>query len=389
METLTPADEREAAEMVRTTRAPFDIVGGATRCFGRPQRAGARLSTAKLGGVILHEAAEMTLRAGAGARMAELEARLAAAGLALPFEPMDPRPLFGTRGEPTVGGLVATALAGPRRLSAGGVRDNTLGVRIVNGRGEVLVAGERTTENATDRDLVKITCGALGALGLVTEATFKVIPRPRAEATVVIRRLDDAAAVAAMTRALQSPHGVSGAATIHAGMGREFPRTLLRVEGCEASVAQRAERLIARLAEFGAKHSLTGEDSQRMWRAIRDVAFLAEPAERAVWRASLKAPEAPAALAALGPLARASLMDLGGGLVWFSTDPTPDAAAAARAALGRFACRVELIRADAALRANVAVFPPLTQALARRARAVKQSFDPRGLVNSGRMYADL
>ena len=116
-----------------------------------------------------------------------------------------------------------------------------------------------------------------------------------------------------MARALGSPYGVSGAATIHAGMGREFPRTLLRVEGFEESVAYRAERLIALLADFGAKHALTGEESRTMWRAIRDGAFLAEPRERAVWRASLKPSDAPAALAALGTLAHASLMDHGGG----------------------------------------------------------------------------
>ena len=128
-------------------------------------------------------------------------------------------------------------------------------------------------KNVTGLDLVKISCGALGTLGLVTEATFKLQPEPRATATIVIRRLDDARAVEAMARALGSPHGVSGAATIHAGMGREFPRTLLRVEGFEESVAYRTERLIALLQDFGAKHALTGEDSAKMWRAIRDVAL--------------------------------------------------------------------------------------------------------------------
>ncbi len=307
----------------------------------------------------------------------------------LPFEPMDPRPLFGAEGEPTVGGLVATALAGPRRLGAGAVRDNLLGVRLVNGRGEITAAGGRVMKNVTGLDLVKINCGALGTLGLVTEATFKLLPVPRAEATIVVRRLDDARAVEAMGRALGSPYSVSGAATIHAGMGREFPRTLLRIEGFEESVAYRTERLIALLADFGAKHALLGEESKRMWRAIRDGEFLAEPRNRAVWRASLKPSDAPAALAALGTLARASLIDLGGGLVWFATDPTIEAAAAARASLQRFAGHLHLIRADAALRARADVFPPLTPALARLTRGVKASLDPKGLFNPGRMYADI
>jgi glycolate oxidase FAD binding subunit len=386
---FAPEDESQAAEILRTAQGPFDIAGGGTRSgLGRP-RHGARLSTAKLTGVVFHEPAEMTLRARAGTPLAEVEARLAQHGQMLPFEPLDPRALFGTQGEPTVGGLVATALAGPRRFAAGAVRDNTLGVRLVNGRGEIITSGGRVMKNVTGLDLVKLTCGAQGTLGLVTEATFKLLPKPRATATVVIRRLDDARAVAAMARALASPFGVSGAATIHAGMGREWPRTLLRVEGFADSVAYRAERLIALLADFGAKHALDGEDSQRLWRDIRDVAFLAEPRERAIWRASLKPSEAPAALAALGPTARASLMDHGGGLLWFSTDPTLQAAQAARAALENFAGHVHLIRADAALRERAQVFPPLNAALARITRGVKTSFDPHGLINPGRMYADI
>ena len=386
--THTPADAREAAEIVRAANAPFDIAGAGTRAFGRPPE-GVRLSGAGLGGIVFHEPAEMTLRARAGTPVREVEEKLAEAGQMLPFEPMDPRVLFGTTGEPTVGGLVASALAGPRRLCAGAVRDNLLGVEIVNGRGEIIRAGGRVMKNVTGLDLVKITCGALGTLGFITEATFKLLPRPRAEATIVIRRLDDARAVEAMAMALGSPFGVSGAATIHAGMGREFPRTLLRVEGFKDSVAYRAERLIALLADFGAKHALLGEESERMWRAIRDGAFLAEPRERAIWRASLKPSDAPAALAALGTTALASLMDLGGGLLWFATDPTPQAAGEVRAALARIPGHAELIRAEAGLRSRVDVFTPLNPALARLTRGVKQSLDPKGLFNPGRMYAGI
>ena len=190
-----------------------------------------------------------------------------------------------------------------------------------------------------------------------------------------------------MTRALGSAYGVSGAALIQAGMGREFARTLLRVEGFEESVAYRAERLIALLADFGAKHALTGEDSNKMWRAIRDGAFVAEPRERAVWRASLKPSDAAAALAALGETARAALMDHGGGTIWFTTDPTEAAASAARAALARFPGHAELIRAPDELRRRVDVFSPLSPALAKLTRGVKQSLDPRGLFNPGRMYS--
>jgi len=390
VDALAPADEAEAAEMVRgRARGALDIVGGGTRVgLGRPPEGAGALSTARLQGIVFHEPAEMVLRAKAGTPLATIEASLAAHKQILPFEPMDPRPLYGSSGEPTVGGLVATALSGPRRISAGAVRDSLIGLRLVNGRGEAVFSGGRVMKNVTGLDLCKINCGAHGTLGLILEATFKLLPLPEAEATIVIRRLDDAAAVAAMTTALGSPFSVSGAATIHAGMGREFPRTLIRIEGFQDSVDYRAEKLIALLAKFGAKHALTGEKSQRMWQAIRDVEFLAEPRERAIWRVSLKPSAGAECLARLGAVVRDSLLDWGGGLVWLSTDPTEAAAVSVRASAAALGGHATLMRAPDALRADD-VFEPLSPTLARLTKGVKASFDPEGIFNAGRMYAGI
>jgi glycolate oxidase FAD binding subunit len=387
---LAPADEAEAAEMVRGRgHGALDIVGGGARLgLGRPPEGAGALSTARLQGIVFHEPAEMVLRAKAGTALATIEASLAAHKQILPFEPMDPRPLYGASGEPTVGGLVATALAGPRRISAGAVRDSLIGLRLVNGRGEVVFSGGRVMKNVTGLDLCKINCGAHGTLGLILEATFKLLPLPEAEATIVIRRLDDRAAVAAMTSALGSPFSVSGAATIHAGMGREFPRTLVRIEGFQDSVDYRAEKLIALLAEFGAKHALIGEESRRLWRAIRDVGFLAEPRERAIWRVSLKPSAGAEFLARLGAVAKDSLLDWGGGLVWLSTDPTEAAAEAVRASVPALDGHATLMRAPEVLRARD-VFEPLSPALARLTKRIKASFDPEGIFNAGRMYAGI
>ena len=388
-----PADEDEAAEIVRDARArgaKLDISGRATRRgFGRPGEGGERLSTRRLAGVVFHEPAEMTLRARGGTPLREIDAALAAHDQMLPFEPIDHRALYGSEGEPTVGGLVATNASGPRRISAGAARDSLIGLRFVNGRGESVTAGGRVMKNVTGLDLVKLMCGAHGALGLVTEATFKLLPRPQSEATVVIRRLDDEPAIAAMTRALGSPYGVSGAAAIGAGMGREFPRTFLRLEGFADSVDYRLEQLLALLADFGAKHALRGEESQRLWRAVRDIEFLAEPRERAIWRVSLRPSMGARFVAALGAHALAHFYDWGGGLVWLASEPTIDAAAAVRAALARLGGHATLMRAPDALRASVDVFEPLTPTLARLTKGIKASFDPDGMFNPGRMYGGM
>jgi glycolate oxidase FAD binding subunit len=331
----------------------------------------------------------MTLRAKAGTPLAVVEAALAAHGQMLPFEPIDHRALFGGAGEPTVGGLVAVNASGPRRVSAGAARDSLIGLRLVNGRGEAIASGGRVMKNVAGLDLVKVNCGAHGALGLVTEATFKLLPKPQAQATIVLRRLDDEAALAAMTRALASPYGVSGAAWIGPGMGREFSRAILRVEGFADSVAYRAERLIALNADLGAKHALTGEDSASLWRAVRDAEFIAEPRERAIWRVSLAPSKAPRFIARLGAEALAHLFDWGGGLVWLASEPTESAASAVRAALAPLGGHATLVRAPDELRARVDVFEPLAPALARLTRGVKASFDPDGVFNFGRMFAGM
>ena len=390
--TLTPGDEAEACAMVAEARGrgeTLDIVGGGSRAgLGRPPQGKRRLSSARLDGVVFHEPAEMVLRAKAGTPLAAIEAALEAHGQMLPFEPIDGRALYGG-GEPTVGGLVATNASGPRRVSAGAARDSVIGLRLVNGRGEAIMTGGRVMKNVAGLDLVKLNCGALGTLGLLTEATFKLLPKPESEATIVIRRLDDARAVAAMTAALGSPFGVSGAAMLSPGMGREFSRTFLRVEGFSASVDHRADKLLALLAEFGTERVLKGEDSRRLWRAVRDAEFLAEPRERAVWRVGVKPSRAVEFLARLGPRALAHLFDCGGGLVWLSTGPTPADAAALRAALLPSGGHATLVRAPDALRAAVDVFPPQPPALVALTRRVKAAFDPDGVFNPGRMYAGM
>jgi len=390
--TLTPSDEAEASAMVAEARGrdeTLDIVGGGSRAgLGRPPEGKRRLSSARLDGIVFHEPAEMTLRAKAGTPLMAIEAALDAHGQMLPFEPIDHRALYGG-GEPTIGGLVAANASGPRRVSAGAARDSLIGLRLVNGRGEAIMTGGRVMKNVAGLDLVKLNCGALGTLGFLTEATFKLLPRPESEATIVIRRLDDARAIAAMTAALGSPYGVSGAAMLSPGMGREFSRTFLRVEGVAASVDHRADKLLALLAEFGPERVLKGDDSRRLWRGVRDAAFLAEPRDRAVWRVGVKPSRAVEFLARLGPRACAHLFDCGGGLVWLATEPTPADAAAVRAALAPFGGHATLARAPDAMRAAIDVFQPQPPALVALTRRVKAAFDPDGVFNRGRMYAGI
>jgi glycolate oxidase FAD binding subunit len=176
---LEPSNEAETAAMVLEAgrlSMPLEIVGGGTRPVGgRPAGTRALLSTARLSGVTLYEPASLTVSVRPGTLVSELEELLALEGQHLPFEPADWRHVLSTTGHSTVGGMVAAAAAGPRRIQAGSVRDSAIGVRFVDGSGTIVKNGGRVMKNVTGYDLVKLMCGSFGTLGVLSEITFKVL----------------------------------------------------------------------------------------------------------------------------------------------------------------------------------------------------------------------
>ncbi len=374
---LAPSTEAELSAVLRDATGPFEIVGGGTRPVGAPVAA-TPLSTAGFAGIRLYEPGALTLVAGAGTPLAEIEAALAEGNQRLPFEPMDHRGLLGTAGEPTIGGVVAANVSGPRRIQVGACRDSLIGVRFVDGRGEIIKNGGRVMKNVTGYDLVKLLAGSHGTLGVLTEVAFKVLPRPDAAGVVMIEGLSDARAVEALAMALGSPFEVSGAAHVCAGPDGP-PVTMLRVEGFAEQVDYRTARLQALLAEFGP--STVETDPVRTaegWAWIRDAApFHGTGGD--VWRLSLKPSDAPALVAKLN--ADRVLYDWGGGLVWAELPPGTDA----RARLGRFDGHATLVRASAETRTRLPVFQPDPAPLAAITKGLRAQFDPRGLLNPGRM----
>ena len=389
--TERPDREEEVERIVRSAGADgakLDVVGGgALEGYGRAREGARRLSMAGLSGVIFYAPSEMTICAQAGATIDSIEAVAAQRGQMLPFEPMRPNALWGGERAPTVGGMAATNLSGPRRVSAGAVRDSVLGLKLVSGVGQTIRCGGRVMKNVTGLDLTKLNCGANGTLGVLTEITLKLQPKPESETTLIVDGLDEAQAIEAMTAALGSPYGVSGAAWLAAGMGDALSRTALRIEGLAESVTHRAGRLTPRMQAFGETRAIEAAPSQALWRSIRDAEHLAEPRERAVWRVSLAPSDAPYFLLRLGATALAHGFDWGGGLVWLATDETDEAAAKVRGAIPRGKGHATLLRASESFRMRVDVFQPPSDLELRLARGVKASFDPGGVINFGRIYA--
>lgn len=399
-------DAQDVEDAVRAAIAgeqPLEIVGhGSKRAIGHPMATNAVLDLSGLNAVTAYEPNELIITVQAGAPLADVQSLIDAKNQQFAFEPMDTSALLGTPALGTIGGMIGVGLAGPRRIKAGGARDHLLGAHAVSGFGDSFKTGGRVVKNVTGYDLCKLLTGSWGTLAVMTEVTLKVMPKPESERTLVLSGLDDLAANRAMTAALGSPYDVSGAAHLPnsafrpaAGALAGFAAkgqavTLLRLEGIAASVADRSGSLAKVLAPYGAVGMIEEAGSAAVWAELRDVLpFAANGALGAwpVWR--IVCP--PAAGGALGQaLARDTggdvIYDWGGGLIWAALPPKPDAQA------GLLRQRVEaagghatLIRASDDIRRHVDVFHPQAAGLAALGERVRNSFDPKSILNRGRL----
>lgn len=400
-DTLKPRDGKEVEEAVRWAlgnEKPIEVAGqGTKRDIGRPSQTDLTLDLSGLTGVTLYEPAELVLSARAGTPLADIESLLDKNNQELAFEPIDYGPLLGrAASRATLGGVIGANLSGPRRIRAGAARDHFLGVTAVTGRGETIKSGGRVVKNVTGYDLCKLLAGSWGTLAAMTDITLKVLPKAETEATVLVTGLDDVGACAAMAAAMGSPCDVSGAAHLpdhvaswFAGLPKPEASTVLRLEGFTPSVRHRTEVLTARMREFGPVMLLEEPDSRALWRSIRQVMpFTTESARaRPLWRISIPPARGHEIARAITPAAQ-MFYDWGGGLVWvampFAGEPDAAAIRGAVAAVGGHAM---LVRAAASVRASVDVFSPEEPAARALGRRVKESFDPKGILNPGRMWA--
>lgn len=351
-------DQTEAiAARVRDAAAagtPLAIRGGGSKPFyGHPVR-GEPLDVTGHRGVLNYEPTELMLTARAGTPLAELEKLLAANGQMFAFEP----PRFG--GGATLGGALAAGLSGPRRPFAGALRDHVLGVRIVDGNGAVGRFGGEVIKNVAGYDVSRLSVGALGTLGVVTEVSIKVLPRPETERTMCLEMASDEIHER-IEDALRNGAPITGAA--HDG-----DRAWIRLAGAASAVAAGADWL-------GGDTPTDDTFWSRLCDHTMDL-FHGDEAEP-LWRLSLppggKTPELPGR----------RVIDWGGQLHWLRSNAAAEGIRRETAAIGGHAT---LFRGGAA---DTAIFTPLEPALTRFHERLKRAFDPHGVLNPGRMYPQL
>ncbi|MCO5082834.1 MAG: glycolate oxidase subunit GlcE [Rhizobiaceae bacterium] len=403
MITFTPSTSDDVLSVVSWAAAeetPLEIVGhGSKRAIGRPLQTEHTLDLSGLTGVTLYEPEELVLSARAGTPMADIERLVAEKGQELAFEPIDyGRLLGGEAGRGTIGGTLAANLAGPRRIKAGAARDHVLGIHAVSGRGEAYKSGGRVVKNVTGYDLSKGLAGSWGTLAVATDVTFKVLPAAETEITLAVRDLQDAGTAAALAVAMGSSCEVSGAAHLPEGIADKVaggvlgnrPATLIRVEGFGPSVAYRVARLKELLASAPEIDEIPAETSRSIWRDIRDCIPFADGTQKPVWRISVAPSEGWKLALALRMEAPASaFFDWQGGLVWLriETGDDPEADLVRRLVVKCGGGHATLVRASPTWRNTIAVFEPQPAPLAALSRRLKNEFDPKGILNPGRMAA--
>lgn len=329
---------------------PLRIRGAGSKDWYGNALNGDVLETKSHSGIVAYEPTELFVTAKCGTPLAEIEAALAAQGQCLPFEP----PRFSP--DSTIGGVVAAGLSGPRRASAGALRDYVLGVEILDGEARELTFGGQVMKNVAGYDVSRLIAGSLGTLGLITEVTLKVLPKPVAEATLRFEMNQ--------SDALDKLNAWSGQPLpIVASVWQDGVLTL-RLAGARAAVESARQKL--------------GADGTALWDDLRDqkLPFFAT---EALWRLSV-----PSVAPALD-LPGEQLIEWGGALRWLKSEASAEAIRAATAKIGGSAT---LYRAPADLKQRVGAFAPLSAPLLKLHQNLKAAFDPHGLFNPGRMYSE-
>jgi len=344
---------RERVLAARAERRPLQLHGARTKDFYGESTAGEPLDLSGYRGIVDYEPSELVMTARCGTRLSDIETALAEHGQFLGFEP----PRLG--GDPTLGGMIAAGLSGPRRIQVGAARDFVLGATLLAGDGELLRFGGQVMKNVAGFDVSRLLCGSLGILGIITQASIKVLPQPRAEETM---RLEIPAreAVDAFNRWGGQPLPISGAAW-HEGAA------WVRLSGAAAAV-QAARAVIGGDRVFPVL-------AKKWWESLRHYMHPVY-SDSLVWRVSLPATAPPLQLP-VDPL-----IDWGGALRWYCGELQAFDVRGLASAVGGTAMRWRGAGSGSK-------FHPLAPAIAEIHRRLKRSFDPEGIFNPGRLLADM
>ena len=384
------ADVRDIVSAAVADNTRLEVrAGGTKRALGRVRDADAVLDVSKMAGVIDYQPEELILTLRAGTPLADVEALLANANQMLAFDPPDYGKLLGSGDAGTIGGVMVANLSGSRRLTVGAARDFMLGFEAVSGRGELFKSGGKVVKNVTGYDLSKLICGSFGTLAVIDEITLKTLPCPETSLSLLFPADDMAEATSMIANIFSTPHEPGAAAILPreiakaAAVDMGAPLTIvIRLEGIAVSVNDRASHLL--------KANSTGEElphkkSKVLWQEIRDVAFLTGN-QKDVWKVSCAPSIAAGFLDRLSQRVEFDFYaDWAGGLIWLTGASDKEFGDTVRSALGSDGFAM-LMRDSGDTKTHVPPFQPLAKPMFELHKRVKAAFDPKSVLNFGRMH---
>lgn len=402
-EILRPLHEEQLRDIIKEAyknRIPLDLRGyGSKQELGRPGHADLAIAMDRMRSITHYRPDEMIISALAGTPLSFIEHRLYHENQELAFEPVDFGPALGkVAGQTSIGAVFAMNMSGSRRIRAGAARDHLIGVRGLNGKGDMINSGGKVLKNVAGMDMAKILCGSWGTLALFTEVTMRVVPKAEESRTLFIEGLDESLGVSALTASINSPHEVTGTLHLQPGFvsrlssdelnNSDKSLTVIRLEGFSSAVKYHAAQLKKELAPFGDIYEFDDTRSRNFWEEIRTFKYL-ESSDDPVWRLSVAPSDGPVVIHHLKrDMDCIAAFDWSGGLIWLEVSHSSDANAAdIRRAIAKTGGHATLIRAGEETRRTVEVFQPLEPGQEELASQIKNVFDPHQIFNPGRMYA--
>lgn len=405
MQVLRPTVEWELAGtllQIANDGRQVEVLGAGTKAtIGRIPEADVAIELRYMRGFKRFEPADHGISVMSGTPIGDVDRDLALANLMLPFEPVDLGPMLGH--QPwlgTMGGVFASNVCGSRRVVAGDAAAAMTGATIITSRGEIVRLGGPGVSVRRQPDLLSALVGSWGSLAIMTEVSFRLDRRPEQTATLLAFDLPEILAVEAMSDALKSHCGVTGAAHIEAELAARLrcrdvqaagvPVTAIRIESSARLLPQRIERLRKALAPYGECFALSDQDSQDLWYEFQSLLPF-HTTNDPIWRIVVPPSRCADVLRGLRRYFECrALIDWGGALIWLEIPASSDAGAAdIRRVLAHAGGHATLIRADHEVRHTVDCFQPLSGQLEHVLSDLKSVFDPRAILNRGRLYAGL
>tara|TARA_B100000315_G_scaffold257419_1_gene306271 strand:+ start:907 stop:2187 length:1281 start_codon:yes stop_codon:yes gene_type:complete len=406
-----PENEKEVSNLIKRfykSNIPVELIGsGSKKKIGRPIQCAKTLNLSKLNGIVEYLPEELYIKVKAGTSIKQIEEKLKENKQQLAFEPIDFGSLLNKKSDyGTAGGQIACNISGPRRFKVGSVRDHVLGFRGVNGKGEVIKSGGVVVKNVTGYDLSKLMCGSYGTLVALTEITFKVLPLYEENKTLIIHNQKIESAIDLLDRAISSSNDISGAIFLPTepqvpgcvmniektfklnDLRQEGSITAIRIEGSKDSVDQRIQNLIHELKAKNFNISILEiHQSEIFWNKVKSLEFFSS-SKNSIIRIVIPPSESIKLVYLLSNKFK-YYIDWGGALIWIEAfELTEEMFESIKRKVVNHGGYLTMIKNSDYLPYVEDVFT-INKDRFNISQNIKKSFDPKRILNPGKMYTGI